>query len=143
MTGRPAAASAMPRTVNEQDRTLKRSENLDAAQQLVYTKGYEQMAIQDVLNELQMSKGAFYHYFDSKQALLEALIERMQQEAEQLLLPIVQDPHLDALEKFQRYIDAGRFPGSQRQTRQAGVQGRAQLLSRASGSFSSGTRMLT
>ncbi|HET9222952.1 MAG TPA: TetR/AcrR family transcriptional regulator [Roseiflexaceae bacterium] len=97
----------MARTVNEKEYAIRRNAILDMTQRLVYTKGYEQMAIQDILNELQMSKGAFYHYFDSKPALLEALIERMQQEAEQLLLPIVQDPHLDALEKFQRYIDAG------------------------------------
>jgi AcrR family transcriptional regulator len=97
----------MARTVNEQEYAIRRNAILDMTQRLVYTKGYEQMAIQDILNELQMSKGAFYHYFDSKMALLEALIERMQQEAEQLLSPIVQDPHLGALEKFQRYIEAG------------------------------------
>jgi TetR/AcrR family transcriptional regulator, transcriptional repressor for nem operon len=97
----------MARTVNEKEYAIRRNAILDMTQRLVYTKGYEQMAIQDILNELQMSKGAFYHYFDSKPALLEALIERMQQEAEQLLLPIVQDPHLGALDKFQRYIDAG------------------------------------
>ena len=73
----------MARTVNEQDRTLKRSEILDAAQRLVYTKGYEQMAIQDILDALKISKGAFYHYFGSKQDLLEALVERMQQEAQE------------------------------------------------------------
>jgi AcrR family transcriptional regulator len=97
----------MARTVNEKEYAIRRNTILDMTQRLVYTKGYEQMAIQDILNELQMSKGAFYHYFDSKPALLEALIERMQQEAEKLLLPIVQDPHLGALEKLQRYFDTG------------------------------------
>jgi AcrR family transcriptional regulator len=63
------------------------------------------MAIQDILDELQISKGAFYHYFDSKPALLEALIERIGQEALQLLTPIVQDPDLPALEKLQRFFD--------------------------------------
>jgi AcrR family transcriptional regulator len=63
------------------------------------------MAIQDILGELQISKGAFYHYFDSKPALLEALTERTAQEALQLLNPIVQDPHLPALEKLQRFFD--------------------------------------
>jgi AcrR family transcriptional regulator len=32
---------------------------------LVFTKGFEQMSIQDILDELHISKGAFYHYFDS------------------------------------------------------------------------------
>jgi AcrR family transcriptional regulator len=96
----------MARTVKEEEYAVKRKEILDMAQRLVYTKGYEQMSIQDILNELKISKGAFYHYFDSKQALLEALIERRQEEATQLLLPILQDPQLTALEKIQRYFDA-------------------------------------
>jgi AcrR family transcriptional regulator len=95
----------MARTVNEQDRTLKRSEILDAAQRLVYTKGYEQMAIQDILDALKISKGAFYHYFGSKQDLLEALVDRMQQEAEERFFPILGDPQVPALVKFQRFFD--------------------------------------
>lgn len=96
----------MPRVVNEEEYAARRNEILDMAQQLVYTKGYENVTIQDILAGLQISKGAFYHYFGSKQALLEALIERMIDQAEQSLTPIVQDPHLPALEKFHSYFDA-------------------------------------
>src|SRR5260370_3811653 len=92
----------MARIVKEH--AVRRNEILDVAQRLVNTKGYEQMTIQDILDGLQISKGAFYHYFDSKQALLEAIIERMVEEVEQLILPIVHDPHLPALEKFQRFF---------------------------------------
>jgi AcrR family transcriptional regulator len=95
----------MARTVNEAEYASKRNQILDIAQRLIYSKGYEQMSIQDMLNELNISKGAFYHYFDSKPALLEALVERMQQEALQVLVPIVHDPHLPALEKLQRFFD--------------------------------------
>lgn len=84
--------------------SVRRNEILDVAQRLIYTKGYEQMTIQDILDDLQISKGAFYHYFDSKQALLEAIIERMQQEVEQILLPIVHDRKLPALEKLHRFF---------------------------------------
>jgi AcrR family transcriptional regulator len=94
----------MARIVKEQEYVEKRNEILDAALRLVYTKGYERMTIQDILDDLHISKGAFYHYFDAKQAVLEALIERMQQEVEQLLLPIVRDPDLPALEKLQRFL---------------------------------------
>jgi AcrR family transcriptional regulator len=90
----------MARIVKEHG--VRRNEILDAAQRLVDTKGYEQMTIQDILDALQISKGAFYHYFDSKHSVLEALIQRMQEEVEQLLLPIVHDPHLPALDKLQR-----------------------------------------
>ncbi|NTU81102.1 MAG: TetR/AcrR family transcriptional regulator [Chloroflexales bacterium] len=95
----------MARSVNEKEYALRRNAILDVTQRLVYSKGYEQMAIQDILDELQISKGAFYHYFDSKPALLEALIERMQQEMLQMVIPIVQNPHLGALEKLQRFFD--------------------------------------
>src|SRR5215216_6388115 len=95
----------MARSVNEKEYALKRNQILDVTQRLIYTKGYEQMAIQDILDELRISKGAFYHYFDSKPALLEALIERIQQETLQILTPIVEDAHLTALAKLQRYFD--------------------------------------
>jgi len=94
------------RIVNKEEYELRRNEILDAAQRLVYTKGYEQMAIQDILTELKISKGAFYHYFDSKQALLEALIERLAAQITPILGPIVQDAHLGAAEKMQRVFDS-------------------------------------
>jgi TetR/AcrR family transcriptional repressor of nem operon len=95
---------AMARTVNEQEYSVRRNAILDVTLQMVSTKGYEQMAIQDILDILQISKGAFYHYFDSKQALLEALIERMQEEVDQLLLPIAHDAHLSAIAKLQHFF---------------------------------------
>jgi AcrR family transcriptional regulator len=96
----------MARIVKEKEYVARRNEILDVAQRLVYSKGYEQMTIQDMLNDLDISKGAFYHYFDSKGAVLEALVERMVVvEVIPLLTPIVQDSHLTALEKLNRYFD--------------------------------------
>lgn len=96
----------MPRVVKEEDYAARRNEILDVARQLVYTKGYEQMSIQDILDALKISKGAFYHYFDSKPALLEALIDRIGDEAEATILPLLDDPSLPALEKLRRYFSS-------------------------------------
>lgn len=95
----------MARIFKEQEYTVRRNEILDAVKLLVYTKGYEQMTIQDIIDRLQISKGAFYHYFDSKQDVLDALIERLMDEGVEVLNPIVDDPSLGALEKFRRYFD--------------------------------------
>lgn len=95
----------MARTVNEQEFTRKRNEILDAALRLVFAKGYERMTIQDILAALQISSGAFYHYFDSKPAVLEAFIKRIREESEKPLLPIIHDPHLSAIEKLQGFFD--------------------------------------
>jgi AcrR family transcriptional regulator len=94
----------MVRVVNEAAYAARRNAILDAAQRAVENKGYEQMAIADLLSELQISSGAFYHYFDSKPALLFALVERMGDQVEQLVLPIVHDPTLGALDKLQRFF---------------------------------------
>jgi TetR/AcrR family transcriptional regulator, transcriptional repressor for nem operon len=95
----------MARTVKPEEFALKRKEILDATQRLVFTKGYEQMSIQDILNDVQISSGAFHHYFDSRGALLEAFIEHIKQESEKPLLPIIHDPHLTAIEKLQGFFD--------------------------------------
>jgi AcrR family transcriptional regulator len=96
----------MPRTVNAAVHTVKRDAFVDAAQRLIQAKGYEQMSVQDVLNELDTSRGAFYHYFDSKVALLEAVVERMVVAAMATLEPALADPQLSALEKL-----SGLFSG--------------------------------
>jgi AcrR family transcriptional regulator len=96
----------MVRVVKEDDYAARRNEILDVTRQLVYTKGYEQMSVQDILDELEISKGAFYHYFDSKPALLEALIDRMGNEAEATIFPLLDDPTVPALEKLLRYFSS-------------------------------------
>src|SRR6186997_121530 len=59
----------------------------------------------EILDQLHMSKGAFYHYFDSKVAVLEAVIERMATEqVKPIFLSIVQNPQLPALEKLHQYF---------------------------------------
>ncbi len=95
----------MARIVNKAEHDQKRNEILDAAQRLTYSKGYDQVSIQDVLAEVHISKGAFYHYFDSKAALLEAIIERLAEQMTGLLIPIIEDPSLPAIEKLQRFFN--------------------------------------
>ncbi|HEY3343628.1 MAG TPA: TetR/AcrR family transcriptional regulator [Anaerolineaceae bacterium] len=96
----------MARIFIEERYNAKRNEILDFAARLVYSKGYEQMTTQDLLDGLHISRGAFYHYFDSKEALLEALVERMGKAATETIQPILQDPDLPAIQKFQKYFEA-------------------------------------
>ncbi len=95
----------MARTVKQDEYDLRRSKILDTAQRLVYTKGYEQMSIQDILAEVHISKGAFYHYFLSKQDLMEGMIERMASQGLALMTPIVEDESLDATQKMLRLFN--------------------------------------
>jgi AcrR family transcriptional regulator len=92
----------MARSVKPEEYAEKRNAILDVAARYMTTKGYEQMTTQDILEELQISRGAFYHYFESKQALLMALVERIGEQAEQLLLPITSDHEMPAQDKLLR-----------------------------------------
>jgi AcrR family transcriptional regulator len=90
----------MARTINPVAHAVRREAFLDAAQRLVQTKGYERLSIGDVLADVSASKGAFYHYFDSKAALLHGLVERMVDTATAQLAPALADPDRSAQDKF-------------------------------------------
>jgi len=87
---------------------VRKQEFLDAAQTLFYEQGYDQTSVNDILNAVGVSKGTFYHYFKSKEELLDALAERVARQGLERLHSIVEDVHLNALEKINRY-----FAGSQ------------------------------
>lgn len=52
-----------------------RNHLLSAAQRLFSQKGYDSASVADICAEAGVSKGAFYHHFDSKQALFMHLLE--------------------------------------------------------------------
>jgi AcrR family transcriptional regulator len=90
----------MARTIDLEAHATRRDRYLDAAQRLIRSEGYERMSVQDVLDEANTSKGAFYHYFDSKAGLLDGVIDRMVDDALAEVLPIVDDPDRSAVEKL-------------------------------------------
>ena len=94
----------MARTLNPAVHLVRREAFVDAALRLTQTKGYEQMSIQDVLDAVDASRGAFYHYFDSKQALLEAMVDRIADGALAAVAPVVEDPDLAAIPKLERFF---------------------------------------
>lgn len=95
----------MARTVDHAARATRSDQFVDVAQRLIQRKGYERMSVQDVLDEAGASRGAFYHYFDSKQALLEAVVDRMTDGALASVMPAVDDPGLSATIKLRRVFD--------------------------------------
>lgn len=94
----------MARHVKPDEYAARRREILDAALRLMYAKGYQAMTIQDVLDDLQMSKGALYHYFDSKQALLDGIVEEMGESGSAALQTAVGDQNLGAIGKLHAYF---------------------------------------
>ena len=87
----------------------RRTEILDAAENLFAAKGYASTAISDILEALNIAKGTFYHYFASKEALMDAVIERYIDAEMAVAQAVADDPKISAHEKMFRILtDAGR-----------------------------------
>ncbi|WDV45653.1 TetR/AcrR family transcriptional regulator [Clostridiaceae bacterium M8S5] len=54
----------------------RKNEILDATLTLFITNGYQKTTINDILHELNIAKGTFYHYFKSKEDVLNAVVMR-------------------------------------------------------------------
>jgi TetR/AcrR family transcriptional regulator, cholesterol catabolism regulator len=68
----------MPRVVKHPD--IRRAELLERAAGLFLRDGYDNVSLNDLIADAGVSKGAFYHWFPSKDALIAALAERSAQE---------------------------------------------------------------
>ena len=55
---------------------IRQQQIIQTAERLFYENGYESTSVQDILDELGLSKGGFYHHFESKLQLLEAICAR-------------------------------------------------------------------
>jgi TetR/AcrR family transcriptional regulator, cholesterol catabolism regulator len=64
----------MPRVIKHPD--IRRAEILDRASALFVQHGYDNVSLNDLIADAGVSKGAFYHWFPSKDALITALAER-------------------------------------------------------------------
>lgn len=90
----------MVRTLDPQAHATRRDVFLDAAQALIMSRGYDRFSVQDIIDAAGASKGAFYHYFDSKDALLDAIVDRMAEEGLARVQPLLDHQGLTAPQKL-------------------------------------------
>lgn len=72
---------------------------IDRAGELFFKFGFSNITIQQIAEELEISKKTIYKYFSSKESLLEAVMEREHLEMEAQLSELVNDDNLDFLDK--------------------------------------------
>lgn len=58
-----------------QNKLSARDKLLESAATLFLDKGYEAVSVNDICKHAEVSKGSFYHYFETKQALFMTLME--------------------------------------------------------------------
>lgn len=79
---------------------------LDAAMRLFREKGFEHTTIQDIVDQLDVTKGALYHHFKSKEDILDAAIDRESAPLMKVLEAIRDDARMTGLEKMQALFEA-------------------------------------
>lgn len=87
----------MIKIIMEHDERVK--DIIDKAEELLTKKGYDNTSIADIIKKVGIAKGTFYHYFKSKDELLDAIVDRMLQEIWDRVDVIVAKDDLDAIGK--------------------------------------------
>lgn len=77
---------------------------LDTAMKLFMLKGYDSTTIQDIMNELNISKGGIYHHFSSKEEIMEAVSKMMFEQGIAYIENIAFDKTLTGLQRLQKII---------------------------------------
>lgn len=78
----------------------RRKEILETAERLFLTKGYTKTTVNDILKEIGIAKGTFYHYFKSKEEVMDEIIMRIIKEDVTKVKRIVSNPDIPVLDKL-------------------------------------------
>lgn len=80
----------------------RREEILDEAEKQFYSKGYNDTTVADIIGALNIAKGTFYYYFNSKEKIMDAVIVRYIDHACNKILEIVENKDLTASDKLEK-----------------------------------------
>ena len=70
--------------MSKKNRSNTKSKIVSAAWKLFYDQGYDAATVEEIIFESGTSKGSFYHYFESKDALLGSLAYLFDEKYEEL-----------------------------------------------------------
>jgi len=86
----------------EREKELRSESIIDAAERIFFSKGFEHATMNDVAEEAELSKGALYLYFHSKNELCMAILQRSLLILKNIMTILHDDNILTGIEKFAR-----------------------------------------
>jgi AcrR family transcriptional regulator len=96
----------------------RKQDFLRTALDLFYEKGYESTKITDICKEMDVTKGAFYYYFESKEDILVAIAEAFTEKSVDIIRSIINQPGTSVLEKINKmFISINRLKFKERDWR--------------------------
>lgn len=88
------------------DAEERRNEILDVAEELFGSKGFDQTSTNDILEKVGIARGTLYYHFKSKEDILDAMIERMNNQLLAVAAKIASQQTVPVLERLVRTIMA-------------------------------------
>ncbi len=90
----------MGRIRNDQEYEAKRKEIIDQTIALIMTDGFNKFSLNKLLKKIEMPKGTFFHYYKSKQDLLDMVITESSKEIAENINDIADCENISAKEKI-------------------------------------------
>lgn len=82
----------------------RKNEILDAAERLFTTKGYQETSVTDIVKAVNVAKGTFYYYFNTKEEVLNEVLSRLIDEDEKRMKKVLADSSAGPVEKLVKLI---------------------------------------
>lgn len=82
----------------------RRTDFVSAARELFDEKGFENTSVDDIVARLGVAKGLFYYYFESKEMLLDLILEQMMSEIGSAIAASMEKKGLTAIERMGELI---------------------------------------
>ncbi len=79
---------------------------MDAALELIWSQSYGAVTIDDICKRAEVKKGSFYYFFDSKEQLAVAALERLWKEDWKLRMDEMFSASVEPLERLKNYLAA-------------------------------------
>lgn len=83
---------------------VRKKELLDAALELFYENGYDMTSINDIIQKVGVTKGAFYYHFKSKDEILDTIALQQAQEMLEVFIKAADGNDKNSLDKINRII---------------------------------------
>ena len=88
----------MERTIDTRQRIIS------AAQELIYTRSYNEVGVQEICDRAAVKKGSFYHFFPSKRDLALAVLEQSQAVMHETIINRAFNEDIPPLARIERFF---------------------------------------
>jgi len=93
----------------------RKKELIDTAERLFLEKGYDRTTVNNIVSEINVAKGTFYHYFQSKPDILYAAVEKNISVLEEEFRTVIDREDLDTPQKLNEMLNIvfGMYKGKE------------------------------